>query len=113
MLVLRLVAAARLAGPSTFPLLTSVAGQRGGGFESHLPAAAGLRRLANEAVVTGHGPHPRAELGAMAARWETRRYRRPCHPRAISRGHERYVAVSHGHSREAVGLGARPLTWAT
>jgi hypothetical protein len=36
----------------------------------------------------------------------------PCHPRAISSGHQRYVAVSHGHSAEALGLRtASDLGW--
>jgi hypothetical protein len=43
--------------------------------------------------------------------WNDRRSRRPCHPRAISSGHERYPAVSHGQFEEAGGLGAPPLTW--
>jgi hypothetical protein len=106
---LRLAAAARVAGRSTFPLLTSVA--RPASRRLRIPPA-GCRgpatALANEAGVTGARASPRAELGAIAARWETPRSRRPCHPRATSRGHERYMAVSHGHSREAVGLGARP-----
>jgi hypothetical protein len=52
------------------------------------------------------------QLGAVAVRWEHRRSRRPCHPRATSSGHERYVAVSYGHCEEAGGLVPRPLTWA-
>jgi hypothetical protein len=40
-----------------------------------------------------------------------RRSRRPCHPRAISSGNERYVAVNHGHSDRTGGLGAPSLTW--
>jgi hypothetical protein len=31
--------------------------------------------------------------------------RRPCHPRAISSGHERYVADTHGYLERAIGLG--------
>jgi hypothetical protein len=60
-------------------------------------AAAPPLRLANAAVVTADWPHPPAEPGAVAARCEHRRSRRPCHPRAISSGHERYPAVTHGH----------------
>jgi hypothetical protein len=30
---------------------------------------------------------------------------------ALSSGHQRYVAVSHGHSGEAVGAGCLSLTW--
>jgi hypothetical protein len=47
----------------------------------------------------------------MAASCEPRRARRPCHPGAISSGHQRYPAVSHGHAETAVALGAGPLTW--
>jgi hypothetical protein len=32
----------------------------------------------------------------------------PCHPHAISSGHQRYAAGNHGHSVRAVGLDARP-----
>ena len=60
-LVLRLAAAGRVAGPSTFPLLTSVAS-----VEAASNPPAGCRRpataLANEAVVTGVGSHPSVEL---------------------------------------------------
>jgi hypothetical protein len=61
------------------------------------------------------GSHPkRASLtgraGTVAARCQHRRSRRPCHPRAISSGHERYPADNHGHSEKTVGLGARALT---
>jgi hypothetical protein len=37
-------------------------------FESPHPLPRALRALAHEAVVTEDGPHPRAELGAVAAR---------------------------------------------
>jgi len=40
-----------------------------------------------------------------------RRPRRPCHLRAISSGHERYPADSHGQLKEAVGLAGSSLTW--
>jgi hypothetical protein len=33
---------------------------------------------------------------------------RPCPRRALSSGHERYPADSHGHFKEAAGLAARP-----
>jgi hypothetical protein len=57
---------------------------------------------------TGHRgrPSPSSRAGAVAARCERRCPRRPCHPRARSSGHQRYAAVSHGHSKEAVGQGA-------
>jgi hypothetical protein len=70
---------------------------------ARLPRA--LRALAHEAVVTVDEPRPLAELGAVAARSEPSRSRRPCHPRAISSGHQRYVAVSHGHSDRAGTMG--------
>jgi hypothetical protein len=63
--------------------------------------------LANNSVASDDGPHPLGQLGAVAARWERRRSRRPCHPRAISSGHQRYPADNHGHFEEADGLGAR------
>jgi hypothetical protein len=66
-----------------------------------------LRALAHEAVVTEDGPHPLAELGAIAATSERRRSRAPCHPRAISSGHQRYPADSHGHSEIAAERAAR------
>jgi hypothetical protein len=49
--------------------------------------------------ITEDGPYPRAEVGAIAATCEHHRSRRPCHPRAISSGHERYPADNHGHSQ--------------
>jgi hypothetical protein len=81
---------------------------RGSSPESWLPRA--LRTLAHEAVVTEDEPHPRAGWGAIAARCEHRRSRLPCHSRAISSGHQRYPADTHGHSKAAVGLGANSLT---
>jgi hypothetical protein len=76
---------------------------------SGLPRA--FRALANEAMVTEDGPRPLAELGAVAARRERRRSRRPCHLRAISSGHQRYVAVSHGSLETTVAPGSGSLTW--
>jgi hypothetical protein len=38
---------------------------------------------------------------------ERRRFRRPCHLRATSSGHQRYLAVSHSHLRGAVALVVR------
>jgi hypothetical protein len=46
--------------------------------------------------------------GAVVARGEHRRSRRPCHPRAIGSGHQRYPADSQGHFKEPGGLAARP-----
>jgi hypothetical protein len=44
---------------------------------------------------------------AIAHRWNHPHTRGPCHPRAISSGHQRSVAVSHGHFGKAIALGAR------
>ena len=44
------------------------------------------------------------------SRANRRRSHRPCHPRAISSGHQRYVADSHGHFEEAVAW-RTSLTW--
>jgi hypothetical protein len=73
---------------------------------SKLPRA--LAALAHEAVVTEDRTHLAVELGAVAARPKHRCSHRPCHSRAISSGHERYPADSHGHSERAVRLGAHP-----
>jgi hypothetical protein len=54
------------------------------------------------------GRHPAVELGAVAASLEHHRPRRPCHPRAITSGHERSPADSYGHFEGAGGLGAHP-----
>jgi hypothetical protein len=71
-----------------------------------LPRA--LRALGNDAAVAGDGPNLRGDLGAVGTRCEHRRSRRPCHPRAISSGHERYPADNHGHSEKTVAQGADP-----
>jgi hypothetical protein len=72
--------------------------------------AAPHSRLANKTPVTQIEPHPTREVGAVAARCELSSCS-PCHPRAISSGHQRYPADNHGHSEKAGGLGAPPLTW--
>jgi hypothetical protein len=74
-------------------------------FESPDPAAVTPPGSCHQAVVTEDGPRPLRELGTVTFRCEPRRSRRPCHPRAISSGHERYAAVNQGHLR-------RPLRWA-
>jgi hypothetical protein len=56
-------------------------------------------------------PRPPVQLGAVAVRCEHRRSRRPCHLCAISSGHERYAAVSHGHSRRPLRWAPASLTW--
>jgi hypothetical protein len=57
------------------------------------------------------GPMPRARRESLPPGAKQRCSRRPCHPRAISSGHERSPADNHGHSKEAIGLDARSLTW--
>jgi hypothetical protein len=79
-------------------------------FESPHPAAASPPRSCPQA-----GGHRRTGLtlrpsGAVAARHEHRRSRRPCHPRATSSGHERYPAVNHGHCHRGRCAARRPLT---
>jgi hypothetical protein len=66
-----------------------------------------LQRLIDDAVVAEDGPHPTVEEQARGAAVCQDHAHRPCHPRAISSGHERYPAVSHGHFEEAVGLAAQ------
>jgi hypothetical protein len=56
---------------------------------------------ATDEAIAGDGPHLLVEPGAVAATSEHHRSRRPCHPRAISSGHERYLADSHGHLERA------------
>jgi hypothetical protein len=51
---------------------------------------------------------PSGELGAIAARCKPRSSHRPCHPRAISSGHERSPAVTHGQSERTVRQDACP-----
>jgi hypothetical protein len=50
---------------------------------------------------------PSGRSGSHRRQVEHCRSCRPGHPRAISSGHQRYPAVSHGHSEEAGGLDAR------
>jgi hypothetical protein len=52
---------------------------------------------------------PSGRAGAVAARREDRCSCRPCHPRAISSGHERYLTDGHGHFEGRWG-GRRSLT---
>jgi hypothetical protein len=80
-------------------------------FESPHPLPQALRLLATIQMVTEDGPHTLAEVGAITARWERRRSCRPCHPRAISSGRQRYPADNHGQWDKAAELAARPLTW--
>jgi len=69
---------------------------------TQLPRA--LSDLAHEQWLTEDDLRPAVELGAAAAaRSEHRRSRRPCYPRAISSGHQRYPADNHGQFEEAGG----------
>ena len=72
-------------------------------FESPHPAAASPWALAHGAVVTEDGPHTPVQLGAVATTCERRRSRRPCHPRDISSGQQRYPADCHGLSMMSLG----------
>jgi hypothetical protein len=49
---------------------------------------------------------PSGRAGAVAARCDHLHSCRPCHPRAISSGHQRYLTDGHGHFERAVGLDA-------
>jgi hypothetical protein len=71
-----------------------------------------LRRLANEWMLTEDGPHPTVRVEPTARPRTKRRSHRPCHPRATSSGHQRYLADSRGHSGRAVALGDPLLTCA-
>jgi hypothetical protein len=62
-------------------------------------------RLANEVVVTEGGPYAAVELEPSLPGAAPRRSRRSCHLRAMSSGHQRYAADSHGQFEEAGGLG--------
>src|SRR5512132_3960346 len=94
-------------GPSTYGPLTSCGDERRRGGRVSPPGCRVLfGLLPSSRWVTGDGPRPLAELGAVAGRWEEGRSRRPCHPWARRSGHEGYPADSHGHFQEAVGPGA-------
>jgi hypothetical protein len=97
-------AVSRTSSPTSAPSSPEQAGRPGG--VSRPMAAVGLRPMPTKRWSPGNRPHPPVELEAIAARWERRRSRRPCHSRAISSGHERYAAVNHGHSVRATELGA-------
>jgi hypothetical protein len=72
------------------------------------PAATSLQTLGRKAVGHRGRASPTERVGSPSPpRANDRRSRRPCHPPAISSGHERYPAVSHGHFRRAVPLGTR------
>jgi hypothetical protein len=75
---------------------------------SRTNAAAGLWPLPTTRCPLRNEPYPPVELEPSPTRANHRRSRPPCHLRAISSGHERYAAVSHGHSESAVAMAARP-----
>jgi hypothetical protein len=60
-------------------------------------------RLTNEAGGHPGRPHPSRELVPPLPGTRRGRPHRPCHPRAISSGHERYPADNHGHSERPQG----------
>jgi hypothetical protein len=72
------------------------------------PACRGPAALANQAVVTRNGPYSLVELEPLPPGASHRGPRRPCHPRAISSGHERYPADSHGHYERIAELTVGP-----
>jgi hypothetical protein len=68
----------------------------GPGFESPHPAAASPPGSAHEAVGHQGRASPSGRSGSHRRQVEHRSCR-PCHPRAISSGHQRYPPVNHGH----------------
>jgi hypothetical protein len=75
-----------------------------------LPRA--LRTLGHEAVLTEDEPHPLADLEPSLPRGNVVVLADPCHSRAITSGHQRYAADSHGHSRTRLGWPhAADLEW--
>jgi hypothetical protein len=79
-------------------------GPRGAG---HPPAAASPSGLLPTRRARQGRASPCGPAGSFAARSEHRHSGRPCHPRAISSGHERYPADSHGQSDWADRVGIR------
>ena len=76
-----------------------------------IPTAAGDRLAGRGTAVTrlapAAGTQIRRQGGADAATRYQGRPQRPCHPRAIRSGHERYAADSHGHFEELDRLDSR------
>ena len=96
------------AGGSTSNSLTSGGRDRELGFKSPTRLPRALQTLGRKAVGHRGRASPTERVGSPSPpRANDRHSRRPCHPRAISSGHERYIAVSHGHFRRAVPLGTR------
>jgi hypothetical protein len=54
------------------------------------------------------GPHPLAELGAVAARWGASSFSPAVPPACHKQRHEGSPVVTHGHSERAVELSAGP-----
>jgi hypothetical protein len=82
---------------------TSTGSLSGGGPELRLPTPAAA---SPQGSCPRGGDHrgrtsPSRPAGAVTARYKRRRSRRPCHPCAISSGHQRYAADNHGHSYRA------------
>jgi hypothetical protein len=61
-----------------------------------------FRAPAHQEWLTGDGPHPAVETEPSPRQGEQRRSRRPCHPRAICSGHQRYPADTTVTSRSLV-----------
>jgi hypothetical protein len=95
--------------PSLLLRLTSLDGPVE--FESPHPAAASPPGSCQRGGGHRGRASPCSELEAVAARCGASSFSPPCHPRAISSGHQRYPAESHGQSEEAVGLGRPFPTW--
>ena len=79
------------------------------GSRQGLPRA--LRGLGHAAVGHRRPASPSRQLEPSPSPADHRRPRRPCHPRAISSGHQRYPADRHGHSAWTVHQDRPLLTW--
>src|SRR5215211_1294855 len=96
------------AGGSTSNSLTSGGRDRESGFKSPARLPGALQALGRKAVGHRGRASPTERVGGPSPpRANDRHSRRPCHLPAISSGHERYIAVSHGHFGRAVPLGTR------
>ena len=96
------------AGGSTSNSLTSGGRDRELGFKSPARLPGALQALGRKAVGHRGRASPTERVGGPSPpRANDRHSRRPCHLPAISSGHERYIAVSHGHFGRAVPLGTR------
>jgi hypothetical protein len=102
---------AETAGRLTYSVLTSEGGDKRRGVRVSPP---GCREPSGRLPTRRWSPgraSPSGQVGAVAARRKHRRSCRPCHPRAISSGHQRCVADSYGHSAWTVDQYRPLLTW--